>query len=329
MIYGAGISGLVAAIHLAQSGSRVLVYEKRAAIGGPQQWHPSVHQQTFNLERTSKYIGIDLSPCFQRTRSHTYYLYGRKYSDINLENNYICVKGAYSDSIENYLYEVALEHGVEFSFERCLDAKSIAKQHQGSEAIIAATGLESQLYRELGIRHMNVRGYRAAARVQEVPYAISCIGLFTNHEFAYVACSRKLRFALLFSRTTVAKQALEDFQKHLLQSEGLAFDQWRFSKGAVPVEKQLVKNGIILAGTLSGMIDPFYLNGISGALVSGRLAAEYCLNPKHALIEFNRFTKYFYLKRLLRRILTVVPSCRYTLLPILLTNNYFKTVGVV
>ncbi|MCP4373555.1 MAG: NAD(P)-binding protein [Deltaproteobacteria bacterium] len=49
-IFGAGISGLVAAISLAKSGFEVEVHERREQVGGSSEWHPSVHLQTFDLE---------------------------------------------------------------------------------------------------------------------------------------------------------------------------------------------------------------------------------------------------------------------------------------
>lgn len=52
-------------------------------------------------------------------------------------------------------------------------------------------------------------------------------------------------------------------------------DNWHFSTGCVPLEKNPVKDGLVLAGTMSGMIDPFHLNGMSPALISGKIAPRW------------------------------------------------------
>ena len=328
-IFGAGISGLVAAIRLSRDGYRVFVHEKRAAIGGPPQWHPSVHQQLFDLEKTSEYIGIDVSPCFFPVNSHTFYLYGRKHIILNPKDNYVCLKGGIESSIEKYLYSKALDCGVEFSFDQSLDIESIQKLMNSDSFHIIATGLEKETYDALGIRHITVHGFRASGSAGERPHASSFLGEYTNHEFAYFASSGDLRFALLFARGVIGKRSLDAFRKHLCETENIIFDNWQFSTGAIPLENNLVKNGLVLSGTLSGMIDPFSLNGISGALISGRIASMYFQDPNKALIEFNRFTKNFHLKSLIRRFFVTMPFRKIFLLPVLYINNRFKTVGVI
>ena len=51
--------------------------------------------------------------------------------------------------------------------------------------------------------------------------------------------------------------------------------------------------GMIMAGTLSGMIEPFWGYGIVGALISGRLAAKAVINREEALRDFRSFTAGF------------------------------------
>lgn len=329
IIYGAGISGLVAAIHLAKSGSRVVVCEKRTAIGGPPQWHPSVHQQTFNLAKTSEYIGIDLSPCFSATDSHTFHIFGRGIVHRRPKDNYICVKGGQHGSIEQYLYGLARKLGVEFIFDQSLGVHSIQKALAGGSAVIAATGLEKETYDTLGIEYRTIQGFRAVSDAEEKPHAISCLGDYTGHEFAYVASSGNKRFALLFSRKGIDHGNLSSFQRFLWQAEKMSFQRWSFSTGAVPGEKNLCRKGIVLAGTLSGMIDPFYLNGISGALISGKIAGMYLQNPMKARNEFKRFTQFVYFKQQLQKVFVAMPFYRVLVLPILYVNNCFRTVGVI
>ncbi len=328
-IWGAGISGLVAAIRLSRDGCRICVHEKRATIGGPPQWRFSVHQQVFNLKKTSEFIGIDITPCFAPVHSRTFYFYGRKHSNSTPKDSYVCVKGGMESSIEQYLYKLALDCGVEFYFDQSLDREVIEKSKKSGSLHIVATGLEKETYDALRIRHMVVHGYRASGIAADRPRAISFLGEYTNHEFAYVALSGDLRFALLFARGIIGTKSLEAFRKHLRETENIVFDDWQFSTGAIPLEKNLVKEGLVLSGTVSGMIDPFYLNGISGALISGRIASMYFHDPNKALIEFNRFTKNFHLKSLIRRFFVTIPFRKAFWLPVLYINNRFKTVGII
>ena len=73
-IYGAGISGLVAAIELARSGRRVSVVEKGDNIGDSKDWHPSIQFSAFDIEATSKFVGVDLNSCFERVVFQRRYL---------------------------------------------------------------------------------------------------------------------------------------------------------------------------------------------------------------------------------------------------------------
>ena len=328
-IFGAGISGLVAAIHLAKSGRRVVVYEKRVKVGGPPQWHPSVHQQVFSLKKTSEYIGIDLSPCFLPTESHIFHIFGRRIVQKQPKESYICVKGGQSGAIEHYLFGLAQDAGVEFAFEKSMGLDSMRDALARSCDVIAATGLEKETFDTLGIKHRTVQGFRAVAEADERPHAISCLGDYTGHEFAYVASSGKQRFALLFSRKGINPKNLAMFRRHLQETESMSFQRWSFSTGAVPMERNLQRNGIVLAGTLSGMIDPFYLNGISGALISGKIAGMYFQDPEKAIREFWRFTKFGSVKQLLQKLFVTVPFQRVLVLPILYANNCLKTVGVI
>jgi len=328
-IYGAGISGIVAAINLAREGFTVEVIEKRNQIGGSPRWHPSVHQQTFNLKKTSEYIDIDVSSCFNSVKRHTFYYYGRK-SVVDMPNNsYVCEKGQRSFSIENFLYSEAKRYGVKFVFGETLDPKAINLKRAYGYKCIVATGLEIELYKTLDIKHTIVQGFRSSRTVDNGGLAISYFGDYTNHDFAYVASSGDLMFSLLFARRGVNEQSLQAFNKHLLESEGIAFDDWQYSTGCVPLETNLVKNDVVLAGTISGMIDPFYLNGISAALISGKVAAQFFIDAEMAIYQFKQFTGNFYLKRYLKSVSMRMPFKRFSFPLFPLINSHLKWVGVI
>lgn len=328
-IYGAGISGLVAAINLAKSGFEVEVREKRSRVGGSPKWHPSVHQQTSDLEKTSEYIGIDVAPCFHSVKKHTFYLYGRTFILDTPVNSYVCEKGPRPSSIESYLCSQAEKLGVRFVFGEAFDLESIKLLNMETHRCIVATGLEHKPYRDLGIKHAAIQGFRSSQKTEEKDFAISYHGDCTNHDFAYVASFGDLMFSLLFARKGIREENLEDFRQYLLESEKITLDDWRFSTGCVPLEKNLVKNDVVLAGTISGMIDPFYLNGISPALISGKIAALYFTDRKRAFREFDRFTRNFHIKRNLKLVSDVLPVKKFSFPLVARLNSRLKGVGVI
>ncbi|NLD35617.1 MAG: NAD(P)-binding protein [Desulfatiglans sp.] len=330
-VFGAGISGLVAAINLGRAGFEVTVIDKRDNIGGSTKWHPSVHQQNFNLDATSKYINVDLSKCFQPVKKHTFYFYGRKINVEDPGNSYVCEKGSRATSIENYLYQEAKKNRVEFNFGEDFDLKKISYSRDSViKPCIVATGLEIDAYRLLNIKHSLVQGFRAVEQSSDGDdgRAVSFFGNYTNHDFAYVASYGDLIFSLLFSRKGMSREYIDIYKKHLLKSEGISFKEWEFSSGCIPLEVNLVKNGLVFAGTISGMMDPFFLNGISGALISGKLAAEVFINRKHAYMEFNRFTKNFRIRRLMKLSSTKLPFKILSFPVIVRLSNFFQWVGV-
>lgn len=328
-IFGAGISGLVASICLAKSDFNVEVRDKREQVGGSPKWHPSVHQQNFDLAKTSEYIGIDLTKCFHPVSEHSFYFYGRKSKIISPQNSYVVIKGPHPLSIETYLFSIAKKLGVHFVFGEKLDVEAINTAKPGTQHYIIATGLELKTYRDLGIKHSIIQGFRSSRTCEKQESVYSFFGDYTNHDFAYIASFDDLMFSLLFARKGVDKNNLNTFNSHLMENEGLSFDGWKFSSGCVPIEKNLIKNGFVLAGTISGMIDPFYLNGISGALISGKIASQYFINKKKAYKDYNKFTKNFYIKKKLKKIADLLPAKKYSFPLIALLNNYIKWVGVV
>jgi hypothetical protein len=60
-----------------------------------------------------------------------------------------------------------------------------------------------------------------------------------------------------------------------------------------PANLRLFHGDKILAGTIAGMMDPFFLFGIHGALVSGRIAALTVMDKEKGQAEFARVNRYF------------------------------------
>ncbi|MFH2138171.1 MAG: NAD(P)-binding protein [Candidatus Omnitrophota bacterium] len=328
-IYGAGISGLVAGINLAKAGFEAEIIENRKTVGGDPKWHPSVHLQYMDLERTSEYIGIDMSRCFRRAVRHSIYFYDKKTHAVNPLHAFLCLKGGHENSIENYLYKIACGLGVKFIFNQPLDQETLNSLKKDRSKAIIACGLELPAYQICGIKYKMIQGFRASGITQNKNMAVSCFGDYTNGEFAYLASYEDCVFGLLFSRNSMSSDKLKRFEDFIWEKEKIAFKSWTFSSGSIPLNKNIEKEGIALAGTMSGMIDPFYLNGISGALLSGKIAADYFMNEKIARKEFSRMTKNFYTKKFLQYMSAKTPY-KKTFFPLLvLLNNRLKIVGAV
>lgn len=318
-IYGAGLAGLVAAIHLARQGFDVRVFD-RQGVGGNPDWHPSVQTTVLDPERTWEYIGMDLSNCFHRVNSVTFYRYGRK-KLFTLGNLYACERGPGKYSLETCLYEKAANAGVEFVVGE-LDIRM-------RKNVIVATGLEKSVFHQLGIPHVPIYGYRGNGGAQLDAVLITYMGEYTNYDFAYLAANRGLLFALLFSRQRLAPENLVEFQRVLKATEGIQIDKWTSSSGAIPTQARLFHNGLVLAGTLSGMIDPFLLHGISGALTSGKIAAQVFVDSNGAIREFNRLARNFELKKSLKALSLRLPLKQVTIPLMMWVDSHLHSVGFV
>jgi flavin-dependent dehydrogenase len=327
-IIGAGISGLVAAINLAKAGFSIEVLEKQNRIGGSPAWHPSVHHQVLDIDKTSKYIGINIAQCFRPVKRHVFDFYGRKVILHDPKNSWVCEKGSRSTSIETYLHSEASQSGVRFIFMDNVDLDRISKIILNKSRCIVSTGLERGMYEELGIKHELVQGFRGSVNASAENVVYSYFGKYTNHDFAYVASFDQLRFSLLFARRGINNKDLDTYKKHLKVNADIEFDNWEYSTGCIPLEINLKKKNAILAGTISGMIDPFYLNGISGALISGRIAAMYFMDTQTAVQAFNLYSRNFQIKKLLKHITERLPSKKISFPIMSKINDLFSPVGV-
>jgi flavin-dependent dehydrogenase len=320
-IYGAGLSGLVAAIHLAREGFDVRLFD-RHKVGGNPEWNPSIQTTVLNPQQMWEYIGMDLSDCFRRVNSITFYRYGCKKTFI-LENMYICERGPRKGSLETCLHERAADAGVAFHL---IDRLGLSFTPQNT---IIATGLEANVYKQLNIPHVPIYGYRGVKKTERDRALVSYMYEWTNYDFAYLAADRQLLFALLFSRQGLTEDSLAKFRRTLEATEGIQFDKWTYSIGAIPIGTQLFHNELVLAGTLSGMIDPFLLHGISGALTSGKIAAQAFMDRDAAIREFRWLAKNFELKKRLKALSVRLPLKQVTLPLMMLVDSKLRGVGFI
>lgn len=303
LIVGAGLSGMVAAINLAREGYQVTVRERRDSVGGMTEIRGlegrviNIGDGTpMNLERLKEYTGIDISPAAVRLTRCSNHVYGKSF-EIEFYQGvpaYLVERGPRPTSLDVYLYELASSEGVAFSFnDTVTDFDSLPPD------TIIATGLFGDAWKPLGVPHLPVYGYLAMGETEDLePGVVIYFDEYTR-DYAFYSQVNGARGACLFSRgKPLDVEVKERFRTQLAQNDGVEFDDWMaVNIGALPVASwknpRLFAKNYILAGTLSGSIDPFLLFGVHGALVSGKIAATAVSDHQGALEEFQRVNKYY------------------------------------
>ncbi|MEW5733461.1 MAG: NAD(P)-binding protein [Thermodesulfobacteriota bacterium] len=290
-IAGAGLAGMVAAINLAREGFEVVVRDREEAIGGSKKYHPSIHTTPLQPEETWKYIGIDLAEHFVRTDEYPPMYYNEKrlkmpaYVD-NL-SAYNVERGSRPTSIDTRLFGLAVKEGVEFEFKKELSPDSLRALPPGS---IVATGLYRGMYETMGIKSAPVHGVMALSGKEEGRAGGAIYMGSFSVDYAYSAWINGLMYVLLFSRKPISDKQLQRFRKVMEKVEGFSSDKWvRVETGLFPRQCGLFREDKILAGTLAGMIEPFWGYGVVGALLSGKIAALAVTDRENAEAEFARF----------------------------------------
>jgi len=299
-IVGAGLAGMVAAIHLAREGDEVTILEGHSGIGGMRHVHPSCHSTPIDVEAASRYTGIDLSSCFKPIRS---FQVGVKDSLFSCQTDtlYCVERGNRPSALDTYLYEECLRHGVKVIFNTL-----IRDPYDLPPDSIIATGLHPEMFDAMGIPHETVYSFwMYAERNQEVfgslkaefeQLLVSYMDDYTNDYF-YVTAMNNLWYALLFSRKPLSKSNLKDCIEKTRERLGVKLAGWRFLTGCVPTRSlqnpRLFMGDKILGGSISGSMDPMFLFGIHGALLSGKIAAMAVRDPEGAEREFQRINRNF------------------------------------
>jgi len=302
-IYGAGMSGLIAAINLAREDFDVIVYDREKSYGGSSLYNPSTHVTPLDVERTKEYIGIDISPAFHPLTACPSYFHETKVM-LPVGGVYAVERGSRKESLDTLLMEECKKYeNISFEWESPLRKENLSKLPENT---IIACGLNPVAYELLEIPYLRWYGWISRGEIEFGTYAWlwwdECIS-----EYGYFSSVNNYYFNLLFSTREVTKSCLEKYSKFILRNEGIEHKEWHYVSGAVPLASpknpKLFWNGAILCGTISGAMDPMLWFGISGALVTGKVAAMAVSDPERALTEFKRFTRRFrenyYVKKLI------------------------------
>jgi flavin-dependent dehydrogenase len=293
IVYGAGMSGLIAAFNLSRNGHDVLVREREATFGGSRIFNPSTHVTPLDLEATSAYIGIDVSPAFHVVESISLYLHDTRIP-LPAAGSYAVERSSRQSSLDALLYRKCLETGVEFEFERELTRDELGDLPPGT---IVACGLNAEAYDLLDIPYINWYGWMSRGEAERSGYSWIWLDECIN-EYGYISYCNGLYYDLLFSYgQQVDEMCLERYGDCMRRVENVDHEGWEYLSGAVPLavadNPRLLRNGLIMCGTISGAMDPFMGFGISGALVTGKVAAMAVEDTPAAEEEFARFTRNF------------------------------------
>ncbi len=315
-IVGAGLSGMVAGIHLAMQGLQVHIIEGAKAIGQLEGFHPSVHATPANPRRISNYINIDITPAFIPCKRFIMYV-GRRAYELCTKHFYVVERGGRKTSLDHYLYRICLDLGITFQF-----GTLVKRLDDIPEGSIVATGLNKEGMEALGVPYMIGTGMYARKKLDNPTYENACIGWAGSYtsDYGYLSVANGLMFYTVFTRGQLTEQQMEAAKAHLEATEHLSFPTWSYHKGYIPLLDahglRLFRHGRILTGTLSGMIDPAGLFGIHGALMAGTIAALAVLDPEKATEQFMMLNRNYQRVRALSARLRKIPS-RLTLLRLL------------
>ena len=306
-IYGAGMSGLIAAINLAREGHDVVVFDAEKTYGGSSIYNPSTHVTPLNVETTAEYIGIDIVPAFHQVRECPAYFHDTKVQ-FPVYEIYGVERGNRPGSLDTLLYEECKKLGVELQFSSPLKKENVAKLKPGT---IIACGLTPKVYEMIGVPYLPWRGWISRGEADFTDYAWLWFDESIN-KYGYISAVNNYYFDLLFSYgDEIRTDALSRYKSFMSRMENIEHENWDYVGGAVPVAKsdnaKLFRKKLIMCGTMSGAMCPFFWFGISGALVTGKIAAIAVTNPERAQEEFERFLyrsrRIYYFNEVWRRLI--------------------------
>jgi flavin-dependent dehydrogenase len=288
-IYGAGLSGLVSAIHLARKGYNITIYEKEKKIGGSVCCHPSVQMTPMHIQRMEEYVGIELQSCFSELREFRGYIGPKKFV-FSTKNLYVVERGPRPSSLDYFLYKIALDEGVAIKFSHPLTPEELKNIPENS--IIATAGY-SQMVKALHLPYVAFKQFDMHIQTDLENVSIAYFGDFTS-DYGYISTKNGLLSAQLSGPFNLSSEKLHKFTNFVKETEDIELDGWSSIISYFPKKARLfttfARKTFVLAGDVAGFLDPFFGFGVTGALTSGKIAAMSILSKQKALQEFQQYT---------------------------------------
>ncbi len=288
-IYGAGLSGLVAAINLVRNGYKVTVYEKENRIGGSTKCHPSIHMTPMHIQKMQKYIGIKIESCFSKLDGFRGYIRSKRYV-FSTKNLYVVERGPRESSLDYFLYKIALEEGVNFKFSQPLTKEKLKDIPNNS--IIATAGY-SQLVSCLNLPHITFKQFDTHIKMDLGNITIAYFGNYTS-DYGYISGKNGIISAQLSGPSNLSQKNLKKFTNLVKKTEDIDLDGWSSIVSHFPKKVQMftkyARKTFVLSGDVAGFLDPFFGFGINGAIISGKIAATSIKSKQKSLQEFKQFT---------------------------------------
>ena len=312
VVVGAGLAGLTAALNLARDGRGVRVLEKFDKVGGTPLAHPAVDVTPMETEPLGRFIGVELGePEVTPSGTWNHYAYGYKVPmDLTFVNLKCVERGSRKTALDMKLYNLCADAGVKFEFGKPLVTQGDFAQLPPDSVI--ATGLYFEAFEALNIPYQTCFGYIGRGRTDRGP---QCATWFAEYilDYAYYGSANGVVFCLYFAREPVRESEWKRFtEKQLAGQEGMVCTRWDYHEGPAPTavynNPRLFAGDKILAGTLSGMMDPFALFGVHGSLVSGKIAAMAHTDKAEAYALFKKYTRFFNRNLFIKRVFNGIPD---------------------
>lgn len=306
IIVGVGVSGLSAAISARFLGYEVHCLDRYNRIGGQPEAHPAVDSTPMDPELMSRWLGVRIEePQVKQCDSLNGYAFG-KLNPLSGEamKLYNVERGHRKTAIDRYLYEIALKMGITFEFGHTVTSQKDLNELPTNT--ILCTGPYREIFDSLNKPYEWAYGYIATRRVpSERVYTAAYFDYYTK-DYAYIAQSNGVVFALFFARVPVGKEHIDTWAAQLKETEGIEFKKWDLNQGTFaskyPGSYELFRSNKILAGTLAGAQDPGTYFGVHGGLVSGKIAAIALENKGAAQDLFNICNRTYNVMWVMRRL---------------------------
>ncbi len=340
-IVGAGLAGLTAAVILAKEGREVTVYEKGARIGGMPIYNPSPHGTPMDPGCMNRYLGFDVTPRLVPIESSIFSIWGKRYEHKFPANaaSWMIERGPRSSSMDHYLADLAREHGASIEVGHPIRTEAdLAELKKDNARVIMATGLHQDGFEASNMPFQKLYGIFAKCRV---PWQEARVTVYFDEyspDYAFTCSVNGIAFGLIFNRhRPVEKWEAEMFKRQAVEEDGYPFTKWLplgLTEGegsAAPTatfgNPRLFHDDLILAGTLSGMMDPILFFGMHGAFLTGRIAAMALDDPAAAEKEFKRLNATFRPVLAMKRITDVIPRDIFVKYPARLAMSMFPLYG--